>query len=893
MKRVLLASLLAALSAPAAEPFVLRADLDADGTEESVRIVGAEIVVDGGKLAGTYPLPDGVPVPAAGAVDAAIRFADVNGDGLADLLFADDTREAIHLWTRVVRPDLGWRPGWSQPVRAGERAKSGASLPPLGGTTVGVEDGVLVIRRPGQVAVRVSTRALIALPLPPRLAPDEAVASLRLPDGFTAELIAHEPQITAPVAFDWGPDGRLWVVEMNDYPTGLDGRGAPGGTVKVLTDADGDGRYETTAVFAENLPFPTGVMPWAKGVLIAAAPDIIHAVDTDGDGRADTREVLFTGFEPGNQQHRFNGFEWGLDGWIYAANGDSGGTVTSVKTGRSLSISGRDVRFRPDTGEIETVSGMTQYGLRRDRWGHWFGNNNPAWLWQVTLPERYLRRNPQLAVTRVRRELANYPDSTRVFPASPPMERPNQPWSLNHVTSACSPTPYRDDLLGAGFAESVFVAEPVHNVVHREVLFRDGHGWQSRRAAGEEQGEFLASTDNWFRPVFLRTGPDGALWVADMHRIVLEHPEWISPEMQARLDVRAGAEAGRIFRIAPAGSARRRVPDLAVLAPAALAAAMNSGSGWQRDTVHRLLLEKRDPAAIPPLRGLLTPATAPEIRLQALAALGGLGELEEPLLRTALADPNPWVRCEALRQSEAMAVDSLFPAVAALADDADPAVRMQAAFTLGAWPADRAEPVLAALAAGADEDLRTAVMSSLRADSPLFQRLQDTAAAPVAAALPALTPSSPDRATVMAAYDGVEKLPGDAAQGQVLFDSLCAVCHRLRGRGQAVGPDLDMTGAKPPAWLLSNILDPAQTVESRYRGWNVTLADGASVVGVVAAETVNNLVLRLPGGVEHPVLRRDIKAMEAVPGSIMPAGFESALPPPAMADLLRFLRGER
>src|SRR5690606_9652887 len=154
-----------------------------------------------------------------------------------------------------------------------------------------------------------------------------------------------------------------------------------------------------------------------------------------GDGRADVRKVLFTGFHPGNQQHHFNGFDRGLDGWIYLANGDSGGVVRSLATGREVSISGRDVRLRPDTGEIETVSAQSQYGLRRDDWGNWFGNNNSLWLWHVTLPEHYLSRNPRLPVTSVRRVLANYAESTRVYPASASITRPNQPWALNHVTS--------------------------------------------------------------------------------------------------------------------------------------------------------------------------------------------------------------------------------------------------------------------------------------------------------------------------------------------------------------------------------------------------------------------------------------------------------------------------
>lgn len=880
----------AAAGATVAGPFATMATPDAPGAPETIRFTAEGVIIAGGPRAGTYPRPDGVPLPDAATGDAGIRFADLNGDGFADLLFADEAWEAIFLWTTVVRPDLGWTPGWSQKVRAGTRPAGRPALPPLAGTTVSVEDGALVIRRSGTADQRVTARDLIALPVPPRLGPAEAVSSLRLPDGFSAELVAHEPQVMDPVAFDWGPDGRLWVVEMSDYPTGVDDRGTPGGRVKVLTDADGDGRFEKTTLFADALPFPTGVLPWREGALIAAAPDIIYAADTDGDGVADSREVLFTGFEPGNQQHRFNGFEWGLDGWIYAANGDSGGTVRSLKSGTTLSISGRDVRFRPDTGEIETVSGMTQYGLRRDDWGTWYGNNNPVWLWQVTLPEKYLRRNPDLAVTRVRRELAQYPDSTRVFPVSAAMERPNQPWALNHVTSACSPTPYRDDLFGSAFADTVFIAEPVHNVVHREVLVREGTGWQSRRAPGEESREFLASTDNWFRPVFLRTGPDGALWIADMYRIVLEHPEWISPEMQARLDLRAGADAGRIYRVFPTGQPRRRAAALAGMDAAALAEAMNSSNGWQRDTAHRLLLEKNDPAAIAPLRALLTPAHPPQVRLQALAALGSLGGLDADRLRAALADPNPWVRAEALRQTESRAEESLFPDVAALSSDTDPAVRQQLAFSLGAWPAERAAPVLAALAATDLEDVRTAVLSSLPPESPLFRRLNDPAHTPAAAPLPDLPPSSADRASVIAAYHDLASHPGDAARGQVLFDALCAVCHRLHGRGHAVGPDLDMTAAKPAEWLVAAILDPAQSVESRYRGWNITRTDGTAVTGIIATETANNLVLRLPGGLDLPVLRRDINTMEALPGSLMPAGFEAALPPPAMADLLEFLR---
>ncbi|MCA1684916.1 MAG: hypothetical protein LC745_02805 [Planctomycetia bacterium] len=246
-------------------------------------------------------------------------------------------------------------------------------------------------------------------------------------------------------------------------------------------------------------------MPWRRGVIVASAPDIFYAEDRDGDGRADHREVLFTGFHPGNQQHRLNGFELGLDGWVYGANGDSGGVVKSTRTGKTVDIRGRDFRFKPDTGEFEAESGQTQYGRHRDDWGRWFGNNNPNWAWHYVLANADLRRNPLFAPPDPRKTLE--PD-TRLYPASRTAPRFNDPGAANRATSANSPTPYRDDLFGPHFEGSLFVSEPVHNLVHRMVLEPDGPTLKGRRAPGEAGREFLASTDAWFRPTMLRTGPD-------------------------------------------------------------------------------------------------------------------------------------------------------------------------------------------------------------------------------------------------------------------------------------------------------------------------------------------------------------------------------------------------
>lgn len=887
-------------------------DLDLDGIPERIQhasgrsIILSNDVVQSPRPATTpatftrpadFQFPDGILGLDASGKDNGLRLVDLNDDGFLDLIQSNPDGYSIHLWNRVVQPHLGWTRGWSQFVRSGPPSAAPDDPPSLVGTTVSRKDGDLVIQRDQNAASpprRISVRDLIALRIPPPLSPDEALRSMHVPPGFEVSLVAAEPLVIDPVHFDWDDSGRLWVVEMRDYPLGIDGKGRPGGQVRILEDRDGDGRMDHGRTFLSNLPFPSSVLPFRQGALVAAAPNLILAEDTDHDGLADRQTPLFTGFTEGNQQHRFNGFEWGLDGWLYLANGDSGGTIHSPRTGQSLRIGGRDLRVDPDSGAMETVSAQTQYGRRRDDWGNWFGNNNPTWLWHVTLPEHYLRRNPAVSPRRVSQVLANYPDSTRTFPRSTPQLRPNQPWSLNHVTSGCSPTPCRDDLFGPEFATSVFISEPVHNVIHREVLEPHGTGFHSHRAPSEPASEFLASSDPWFRPVTTRFGPDGALYVADMYRFILEHPEWISAEMQARVNLRAGEDRGRIYRIAPRNAPRRPFTDLSRLDTPRLVAALDSPSGWQRDRVQRLLVERQDPAAIPHLRPLLKPVHRPQVRVQALATLGLLQAIDPQLLTQVLSDPHPQVRRQALIQSESLAQahPDIVHSITQLARDPDPAVRLQTAFSLGAFPLQHTEAALRELLAldPADETLRIAVQTALPQDSGLFRSLKAGETPPPPPASPVLKPSSPDRAAVLASYLQTQETAGDQARGHTLFTQLCAPCHRLRGEGAEVGPGLDMVSSRPTPWLLAAILDPNQAVEARYRAWSIKLTSGETLEAIVATETANNLVLRYAGAPDQPVLRSRIQSLEPLPRSLMPAGFESALEPGAMADLLSWIR---
>ncbi|HEV3024283.1 MAG TPA: PVC-type heme-binding CxxCH protein, partial [Pirellulales bacterium] len=452
--------------------------------------------------------------------------------------------------------------------------------------------------------------------------PAEALASMVVRPGFAVELVAAEPLVHDPVAIAWGADGKLWVVEMADYPKGNDGHGKHGGEVRFLEDTDGDGRYDRSTVFLDGLGYPTGVMPWRNGVLVTCAPEIFYAEDSDGDGRADVRRTLYRGFNEGNPQHRTNGLRYGLDHWIYCANGDSGGEVESVETGQRVAIGGRDFRIRPDVGLIDAQTGQTQFMRERDDWGNWFGSNNANPMYQFVLADHYLRRNPHVAPPDPRVHVSDAPGAAPVFPASRTIARFNDQNASNRFTSACSAIVYRDDLFGAAFAQSTFVCEPVHNLVHREELRSEGVVFHSRRAPDEQQSEFLASTDNWFRPVMVRTGPDGALWIVDMYRQVIEHPEWIPREWQERLDLRAGHDQGRIYRVYPVGKPPRPVPRLDQLAAAGLVAALDSPSGWQRDMAQQLLIHRGDEKAVPLLKSLLADRDRPRLaRLHALCTL--------------------------------------------------------------------------------------------------------------------------------------------------------------------------------------------------------------------------------------------------------------------------------
>jgi len=309
------------------------------------------------------------PLPEWARGQAGLRFVDINGDGHEDIVFSNSERYGVYLYNDVERKNLGWPIGWPHIIREGKAADANA-LPLTTGDAVVFKDGAMWVK-----GVKTMTFAeLCRPPAPPPRPPEESLKALHVKRGFQAELVAREPLVQDPIFVDWDARGRMWVVEMADYPFHEHNGETHRGRVKILEDTHGDGFYDKATVFLDDLTYPTGLACWKNGVIIASVPEVFFV--EEADGKPGGRATILTGFNEGNPQHLVNGFAWGLDGWLYGGNGDSGGKITEVKSGRHFDLSGRDFRFNPATGEFQLQPGKAQYGRWRDDFGNWFANNN-------------------------------------------------------------------------------------------------------------------------------------------------------------------------------------------------------------------------------------------------------------------------------------------------------------------------------------------------------------------------------------------------------------------------------------------------------------------------------------------------------------------------------------
>lgn len=533
------------------------------------------------------------------------------------------------------------------------------------------------------------------------LSAEEELKTFQVAPGYRVELAASEPLVGDPISAQFGPDGRLWVVEMLGYMPDIHGNreDEPVGRIVILKDTDGDGRFDQSKVFLEGLVMPRTVLPIGEGALVSAPPMLWYCPDKNGDDKADEKIVVAQDAgaqtipgrpELANPEHGANSPLWALDNWIYFAE--------------------YAARFRwRGAGAFERgLSSMRgQYGLSQDDFGRLFYNFNSGHLQGDMWPSHYRLRNPHYAKASGR---ISPPVNQAVWPirVTPGTNRAYIPENmdghkLKNFTAACSPWIYRGDLFPADALGNAFACEPALHLVKRDIMTLEKGKLVAREAY--EKREFLASTDERFRPVSMTTGPDGALYVIDFYRGIIQHRISLSPYLEKYIqehDLVEPRGLGRIWRIVPENAKARPAPDLAKMDSSGLVPVLAHTNSWHRETAQRLLVERADAATVPALEAL-TRGDVALGRMHALWTLDGMGKSTWPVIQAALADADARVRNSAVRIAEGfLAGETRAAAVAKLialsTTEPDSQVQTQIALTLGEAMDSKADQALAALA---------------------------------------------------------------------------------------------------------------------------------------------------------------------------------------------------
>ncbi len=592
------------------------------------------------------------------------------------------------------------------------------------------------------------------LPRVPPVETSNVFKTFQVKPGFHLELAVAEPLVYDPIEICFDENGRLFVVEMRDYSE-MRNVTPHLGRIRMLEDTNDDGIFDKASVYVDDLPWPTGVLCYDGGIFIATSPDILYCKDTNGDGKADVRRVVFTGFGAGkgdklNVQALVNCLRWGLDNRIHGQTAGNGGMVkrADAADATALELRGRDFNFDPRTFAFAPENGGGQYGMCFNNHGRKFVCSNSHHIQTFMYEARYGERNT----------FYNMPPALVDIPVDGPAAEvyrtsPEEAWRVirtkwrvagtvagpiegggrasGYFTSATGITIYRGDAWPEDFVGDAFTCDVGSNLIHRKKIRYEGVRLVAERPPDEQKVEFLTSTDLWFRPVQMANAPDGCLYVCDMYREVIEHP-WSLPEtIKKLLDLNSGNDRGRIYRIAPDGFKARPRPKLGKASTKDLVAMLENKNAWHRETAARLLFERRDQSAVRGLVKLQQSSKSPLARLHALYVLSGFGALKEANILTALNDTDAAVREHAIELSEKFFAEGVPPAkiwARLLALTADPAitVRYQLAFTLGEVKgAGKIEPLAMIARRDADSSWTQAAILSSLADGAgeMFTRL--------------------------------------------------------------------------------------------------------------------------------------------------------------------------
>ncbi|MAI30280.1 MAG: cytochrome C [Rhodopirellula sp.] len=619
------------------------------------------------------------------------------------------------------------------------------------------------------------------LPRIPASSPDAALKSFTVAEGFEIQAVACEPLIASPVAIEWDAQGRLYVCEMRGYS---EDRDAGLSRIRRLEDTDQDGVFDTSLVYADGLLWPTAIFPYKGGLFVGDAPNLYYFRDDDEDGKAETKEVVLTGFGTSNVQGLMNSFRWGLDNRIHIACSSAAGKIGRPGSTQRVEVRGRDIAFNPDTFEIEVTSGGGQHGMVFDDWGRKFVSSNSNHIQQVMYEDHYLKRNPYLKAPPARVSIAADGPQAEVYRTSPV-----EPWRIvrtrlrvggtvpgpvegggraaGYFTGATGVTIYRGDAWPSEWKGLAIIGDVGSNLVHRKRIDSSNAQFIAHRI--DQKSEFVNSSDIWFRPAQFANAPDGTIYIIDVCREVIEHPKSLPPMIKKHLDLTAGRDRGRIYRIAPSNYKYRSTPNLSIANTTDLVDLLDHPNSWHRETAARLLYERQNEHTTKTIARKLKSSPSPLGQLHMLYALAGQGSLTEQSITTALQHQHPQVRRHALRLSEQLTSNKkMEERFLSLASDPSLEVRIQLAFSAASLPKQLKIELLERVIASdpGDRWLETAVLSSLEEGSgELFAKLvqnstfQSEAAASFLATLATQIGQQNRRSDIDLAIEQVSALP--------------------------------------------------------------------------------------------------------------------------------------
>ena len=491
----------------------------------------------------------------------------------------------------------------------------------------------------------------------PVLSPEESMKTFKVEEGFEVQLVAAEPLIEDPVCMAWDADGRLWVAEMRGYMPDqfANGEEEPTGRIVVLEDTDGDGTMDTSKVFLDKIVLPRA-LAFAKNGLLYADYQKLYFVKINSNGSAGYKQVIDPSYSDdgkakSNVEHQANGLLYGLDNWYYNA-----------KSTRRYKQSG--ARFRTDKATDRNPSGGTelrgQWGITQDDDGLILTNRNPTPIEYELLPPSVTKRNPNF---KFKAPLLLV--EPNVWPAhpTPGVNRAYRPgvvdhttWKLKVATATCGPVIYRGTQFPSEYYNNVFIPEPAGNLVKRVILGTDTDGKPTAKQAYAGK-EFFTSTDERNRFVNAYIGLDGALYLVDMYRGLIQHQTYITEYLRRQVDARKldrPLGMGRIYRIVHKDSKiDHTAPKLSEMESAQLVALLGHANAWHRHTAQRLLVQRRDDDSVGPLVAMATASDNTQARIHALWSLQGMGKLDANTLVAAGQSQDSRVRVQVLRLSEA------------------------------------------------------------------------------------------------------------------------------------------------------------------------------------------------------------------------------------------------